>query len=46
MQIDIGKVLAIVGTVLIVGLLLKDATNFNTVMGGFNSTIGTLEKAG
>lgn len=40
------KALAIVGTVLIAGLFLKDANQFNTLAGGVNSTISTLEKAG
>ena len=40
------KVIGIIGTVLILGLILKDASNFNTVMSGLNSTLSTLEKAG
>lgn len=40
------KIIGIVGTVLILGLILKDASNFGTVMAGLNSTLSTLEKAG
>lgn len=40
------KALGIVGVVLIAGLFLKDASNFNTLASGVNSTISTLEKAG
>ena len=40
------KALAVVGTVLVLGLVLKDANQFNTVAGAVNSTIGQLEKAG
>lgn len=40
------KALAIVGTVLVLGLVLKDANQFNTVASGVNSTIKTLEQAG
>jgi hypothetical protein len=40
------KIIGIVGAILIIGLILKDASNFNTVMSGLNSTLSTLEKAG
>lgn len=40
------KVIGIIGTILVLGLILKDASNFNTVMSGLNSTLSTLEKAG
>lgn len=40
------KALAIVGVVLIAGLFLKDANQFNTLASGFNSTLKTLEQAG
>ena len=40
------KIIGIIGTVLILGLILKDAQGFNTVMSGLNSTITALEKAG
>lgn len=46
MNLDVMKVIGIVGTVLILGLILKDASNFNTVMSGLNSTLKTLEAAG
>ncbi len=46
MNLDAMKIIGIVGTVLILGLILKDASNFNTVMSGLNSTLTTLEKAG
>ncbi len=46
MNIDAMKVIGIIGTVLILGLILKDANNFNTVMKGLNSTLSTLEAAG
>jgi hypothetical protein len=42
----VGPVLGIIGVVLVLGLLLKDASGFNTLLGGINSTIGTLENAG
>ena len=40
------KALGIIGTVLIAGLFLKDANQFNTLAGGVNSTLKTLESAG
>ena len=40
------KALAIIGTVLIAGLFLKDANQFNTIASGVNSTLKTLEAAG
>jgi hypothetical protein len=46
MNLDIMKVIGIIGTVLILGLILKDASQFNTVMSGLNTTLSTLEKAG
>lgn len=46
MNLDIMKVIGIIGTVLILGLLLKDAGNFNTLMTGFNGTLKQLEAAG
>lgn len=46
MQIDFMKVIGIIGTVLILGLILKDSSGFDNVMTGLNSTIGQLEKAG
>ena len=47
MNLDAMKIIGIIGTVLILGLLLKDASNFNTLTsGGINSTLTTLEKAG
>jgi len=46
MNMDVGKILGIVGAVLIGGLILKDASQFGQVMNAFNGTLGTLEKAG
>jgi hypothetical protein len=46
MNLDAMKIIGIIGTVLILGLLLKDASNFNTLTSGVNSTLTTLEKAG
>jgi len=46
MNLDAMKIIGIIGTVLILGLLLKDASGFNTVMSGLNGTIKTLESAG
>jgi hypothetical protein len=46
MNLDVMKVLGIIGTILILGLLLKDASQFNTLASGVNSTLSTLEKAG
>jgi hypothetical protein len=46
MNLDAMKIIGIIGTVLILGLLLKDASNFNTITGAVNSTLTTLEKAG
>jgi hypothetical protein len=43
---DLGKILGIIGVVLVLGLILKDATNFNTAVGAVNSTLTTLEAAG
>jgi hypothetical protein len=46
MNLDVMKIIGIIGAVLILGLILKDASNFNTVIGSLNSTIAQLEKAG
>jgi hypothetical protein len=46
MQLDAMKIIGIIGTVLILGLILKDSSGFNTVMGALNSTLKTLEAAG
>jgi len=40
------KIIGIIGAVLIGGLILKDASGFNTVMGSLGDFVGTLEKAG
>lgn len=45
-QLDALKIIGIIGTVLILGLLLKDANQFNTAVGAVNNTLSTLEKAG
>ncbi len=50
MNQDVAKVLAIFSTVLVLGLILKDASQFNTVVqaaaSGTNTILQTLEKAG
>lgn len=43
---DVPKILGIVGTLLILALILKDATKFNTAVGAVNSTISTLGSLG
>lgn len=42
----VGPVLGIIGVVLVLGLLLKDAGQFNTLMTGITSILNTLENAG
>lgn len=46
MNVDVMKLLGIVGTVLVLGLVLKDATQFGTVMGAFDKSISTLSQVG
>lgn len=46
MNLDAMKIIGIIGVVLVLGLVLKDATQFNTAVGAVNSTIKTLESAG
>lgn len=42
----VGPVLGIIGVVLVLGLLLKDASQFNTLMSGITSILNSLENAG
>jgi hypothetical protein len=46
MQLDFMKVVGIIGSVLILGLLLKDYAGFRADVGSISDLIGTLEKAG
>jgi Trk-type K+ transport system membrane component len=43
---DGPQIIGIIGTILIVGLILKDNQGFDNVMNGLNTTLTTLEKAG
>jgi len=50
MNADVMKVIGIIGVILILGLILKDAGNFNTaisaVASGTNTVVGGLAKVG
>ncbi len=50
MNTDVQKVLAIFSTILVLGLILKDASQMDTVIksaaAGTNTILQTLEKAG
>lgn len=46
MNIDVMKILGIVGTVLVLGLVLKDASQFSMVMGSLDKSVQTLSSVG
>ena len=50
MNLDVMKVISIIGSVLILGLILKDATQFNTaltsVASNTSNVVGALSKVG
>lgn len=46
MNVDALKIIGVIGSVLILGLVLKDYQGFNTDVGSVTNLIGQLEKAG
>jgi hypothetical protein len=43
---DLGKVVGLMLTIVLIGVILKDNSGFDNVMKGLNSTLSTLEAAG